>query len=147
MYNAFASSDTPNSKGSTRLHMDMADAVNTMVYASPSEDGVPGCAAWDIYRAEDSHKIREFLKKWHTGHPTSTAASGGAGGASGSGASVVMLSHDPIHSQHFYLDSVMRKKLWEEKKVKSWRIYQKEGEAVFIPAGGAHQVQIIVCAS
>jgi [histone H3]-dimethyl-L-lysine9 demethylase len=119
MYNAFASSDETNSKGSTCLHMDMADAVNIMLFATPTADGSPGCAAWDIYRAEDASKIREFIKQFQKGTYT----------------------HDPIHSQNFYLDPDMRRRLYEQKGVKSWRIYQKPGDAVFIPAGCAHQVQ------
>ncbi|KAG8766760.1 hypothetical protein FRC16_007579, partial [Serendipita sp. 398] len=47
---------------------------------------------------------------------------------------------DPIHSQHFYLTPPLRKKLFDKYGVKSWRIYQKPGDAVFIPAGCAHQV-------
>lgn len=118
MYNAFASKDEPGSKGSTRLHMDMADAVNIMQYAEKTPDGAPGSAAWDIFRAEDSLKIRQFLKKHFKGQ----------------------YQNDPIHAQSFYLDVELRKKLFEEYGVKSFRIYQRPGEAVFIPAGCAHQV-------
>ena len=116
MYNAFESSELPGGKGSTRLHMDMADAINIMLYAAPRRDGTPGSAVWDIYKAEDSGKIREFLHERF-------------------GQSLT----DPIHCQHWYLDSKLRKELFQTKKVKSWRIYQKAGEAVFIPAGCAHQ--------
>ncbi|KAH9914130.1 Neutral/alkaline non-lysosomal ceramidase-domain-containing protein [Fomitopsis serialis] len=35
MYNTMASSESNGSKGSTRLHMDMADAANIMLYAAP----------------------------------------------------------------------------------------------------------------
>ncbi|KAG9124751.1 hypothetical protein FRC07_010375 [Ceratobasidium sp. 392] len=45
MYNAFASNEGPGGQGSTRLHMDMADAVNIMMYANNSKDGLPGAAA------------------------------------------------------------------------------------------------------
>ncbi|KAG9017653.1 hypothetical protein FRB90_000349 [Tulasnella sp. 427] len=117
MYNAFESSEASGGKGSTRLHMDMADAVNAMLYAAPRQDGSPGCAVWDIYRAEDSWKIRRFLNSKFD-----------------------KIKTDPIHSQQYYLDSEMRKELFEKEGVKSWRIYQKPGEAVFIPAGCAHQV-------
>lgn len=118
MYNAMASSPSAGSKGSTRLHMDMADALNVMTYASPCPDGSPGCAAWDLFRAEDSAKIRTFLKAKFPGSiPT-----------------------DPIHGQQVYLDEVMRKELADEQGVFSYRVYQRPGEAVFIPAGCAHQV-------
>lgn len=118
MYNAYASRDVPGSKGTTRLHMDMADAVNIMMYTEPTKDGHPGTAAWDIFRAEDSHYLRLFLKKHFKGQ----------------------YQNDPIHAQTFYLDPDLRRKLYEEYNVKSYRIYQRPGEAIFIPAGCAHQV-------
>jgi len=118
MYNAMATFETQGSKGSTRLHMDMADAVNIMLHAEPRPDGEPGVAAWDLYRAEDAEPLRRYLKKRFNG----------------------ALQHDPIHSQQVYLDDVLRKELWDEFGVKSHRVYQRPGEAVFIPAGCAHQV-------
>ncbi|KAH9927146.1 Clavaminate synthase-like protein [Epithele typhae] len=118
MYNAMASFESQGSKGSTRLHMDMADAVNIMTYASATPDGRPGCAAWDIYRAEDTGKLRKFLRRRFKGQ----------------------YQHDPIHSQQFYLDASLRQELYREHNVISHRIYQRPGEAVFIPAGCAHQV-------
>lgn len=88
---------------STRLHMDVADAVNVMLYASDRPDGQPGCAVWDLYRAEDADKIRSYLKrKFDKTHKFT----------------------DPIHSQLFYLDSNKRKELAERYGVVSWRVYQ-----------------------
>lgn len=118
MYNALASSDTEGSKGTTRLHMDMADAVNIMLHAELTPSGAPGCAAWDIFRAEDSVHLRSFFRKNFKGR----------------------YQNDPIHAQQFYLDPPLRAKLFQEYGVRSFRIYQRPGEAVFIPAGCAHQV-------
>lgn len=118
MYNAFESSEQCGGKGSTRLHMDMADAVNIMLYASDREDGKPGCAVWDIYRAEDSEGIIDFICETFS----------------------LQREGNPIHSQQYYLDCDLRKRLFEKKGILSWRIYQKPGDAVFIPAGCAHQV-------
>lgn len=98
--------------------MDMADAVNVMLYAAQTPDGKPGTAAWDLFRAEDSVKIRQFLRKKFKGQ----------------------FQNDPIHCQLFYLDSVLRKELLDEHGVMSYRVYQKPGDAIFIPAGCAHQV-------
>jgi lysine-specific demethylase 3 len=117
MYNANANRETFGNKGSTRLHMDMADALNLMTYAAPDADGQEGCAAWDLFRAQDSDNIRQFLR-----------------------AKFAIIAQDPIHSQQVYLDDEARRQLWEEYGVKSYRVYQKAGEAVFIPAGCAHQV-------
>ena len=119
MYNAMASSDTPGTKGTTRLHMDMADAVNVMLYSAPAPDGKSGGAVWDIYDACDAGKIRDFLKGKFKGK----------------------FQNDPIHSQMFYLDCELRKELYDEFGVKSYRIYQNPGDVVFIPAGCAHQVR------
>ncbi|KAF8826368.1 hypothetical protein HHX47_DHR5000049 [Lentinula edodes] len=118
MYNAMASHQDSGSRGSTRLHMDMADAVNVMTYAADCPDGSTGCAAWDLFSAEDSAKLRGYLKKKFPG----------------------ALTMDPIHGQQVYLDETMRKELAEEWGVYSFRVYQRPGEAVFIPAGCAHQV-------
>ncbi|KAG8794161.1 hypothetical protein FRC12_000341 [Ceratobasidium sp. 428] len=120
MYNAFKSSEGTSGQGSTRLHMDMADAVNVMMFAHDSDGKLPGAAAWDIFRASDSDKIRAYLRRHFDDRSADYA--------------------DPIHSQLFYLDSSHRRQLYEEEKVYSWRIYQQPGEAVFIPAGCAHQV-------
>jgi len=90
-----------------------------MLYAV-DEHGQEGVAAWDIFRSQDSNTIRDFLRKEFPPERYPYI--------------------DPIHSQHFFLTTRLRKKLWDEYHVKSWRIYQKPGEAVFIPAGCAHQV-------
>ncbi|KAL1742882.1 hypothetical protein HDZ31DRAFT_83810 [Schizophyllum fasciatum] len=118
MYNAQASSTRAGSKGSTRLHMDMADALNIMTYAAPkASESIPAGAAWDIFRPEDSVTIREFMRR--TLHRTSV---------------------DPIHSQHYYLDDKLRHDLFEETGVRAYHFQQRPGEAVLIPAGCAHQV-------
>jgi lysine-specific demethylase 3 len=118
MYNAMASFESAGSKGSTRLHMDMADAINIMTYAASTPDGKPGTAVWDLFRACDADKLRTFLRRKFKGS----------------------YQHDPIHSQQFYLDSTLRKELFDVYGIKSHRVYQRPGEAVLIPAGCAHQV-------
>ncbi|KAK7471132.1 hypothetical protein VKT23_002545 [Stygiomarasmius scandens] len=135
MYNAMGSSCDIGSMGSTRLHMDMADAVNIMTYAAKTKEGFDGCAAWDLFKAEDSDKIRTFVKR-----KGKTGAVGGADKNAGNGAPGSNQYMDPIHGQQIYLDEALRKELWEEEGVKSYRVYQRPGEAVFIPAGCAHQV-------
>ena len=100
--------------------MDMADAVNIMLYASQRRNGGEGFAVWNIFHADDANRIRAFLREKNSDlHPT----------------------FDPIHSQHYFLDSHLRKELYETKGVISWRVEQRPGEAVFIPAGCAHQVR------
>ncbi|KAK4057520.1 hypothetical protein OIO90_001589 [Microbotryomycetes sp. JL221] len=107
---------------------DLADAVNVMFWASPDDHGKPGTAAWDIFRAQDSAKIREFLYEKiaaKKGKPVEE---------------VMATEDDPIHAQQFFLNSALREELLKAKGVKSWRIMQRPGQAVFIPAGCAHQV-------
>ncbi|KAF9229918.1 hypothetical protein BU15DRAFT_29545, partial [Melanogaster broomeanus] len=91
MYNAMASFESAGSKGSTRLHMDMADVLNIMTYAASTPDGKPGSAVWDLFRACDADKLRTFLRGKFKGS----------------------YQHDPIHSQQFYLDSTLRKELFD----------------------------------
>ncbi|KAK0207438.1 hypothetical protein IW262DRAFT_1530297 [Armillaria fumosa] len=117
MYNAMASNQREGSNGSTRLHMDMADALNIMTYSCAGPDGSPGCAAWDLYRREDNDAIRQFLKQRFEFN-----------------------DQDPIHSQQFYLTENLRLELWQQYHVQSYRVYQRPGEAIVIPAGCAHQV-------
>lgn len=160
MYNSMASSLSAGSKGSTRLHMDMADALNVMTYAAPCADGSLGYAVWDLFRAQDSEKIRSFIRvKFtpanalpnNTNTNSGSNANGGAGSANASanGQKGKTLSgrtnewsgiNDPIHGQQFYLDEELRAELYERTGVRSFRVYQRPGEAVFIPAGCAHQV-------
>ncbi|PWN30022.1 hypothetical protein BDZ90DRAFT_224999 [Jaminaea rosea] len=129
MYTAWPSTEDQAGKGSTRLHMDVADAVNIMYYSATPPDVDPatlhpshrdGVAAWDIFPAKDANALRQYLIQ-HRGLSLLDAG-------------------DPIHSQLHYLDGTDRQRLWAEHGVRSWRIYQKKGDAVFIPAGCAHQV-------
>lgn len=83
--------------------MDIADAINVLMYANPRDDGSPGCAVWDIFRPEDADAIREFLTEKFR---------------------AVALFQDPIHSQQFYLNATLRQELYESKGVSSYRIYQ-----------------------
>ncbi|KAM0786776.1 hypothetical protein ACM66B_002210 [Microbotryomycetes sp. NB124-2] len=99
-----------------------------MFWSSVKSDGTPGTAAWDIFKAEDSAKVREFLYELMAEQTGRTVEQ------------VMAAEDDPIHSQQFFLNSELRQKLLESKGVKSWRILQKPGQAVFIPAGCAHQV-------
>lgn len=51
--------------------------------------------------------------------------------------------HDPIHDQQFYLNKTLRKRLLDEYGVRGYPILQCVGDAVFIPAGAPHQVNIL----
>ncbi|KAK7922840.1 hypothetical protein WMY93_009742 [Mugilogobius chulae] len=160
MYNAYGLTSTEDRKvGTTNLHLDVSDAVNVMVYVgipqgdSQSEqeadlsgrqevlatieegdvdettkrrvyEGMdkPG-ALWHIYAAKDAEKIRELLRKVGDEQGQENPP-----------------DHDPIHDQSWYLDQVLRRRLYEEYGVQGWAIVQFLGDAVFIPAGAPHQV-------
>lgn len=110
---AMASSQTEGYSGTTRLHCDLCDAVNLMVFSEPAD----GTALWHIFKAEDAPKLREFIKDVF--NCTST---------------------DPIHSQQFYLGPHHLADLKAQYGVVPFVIHQAVGEAIFIPAGCPHQV-------
>lgn len=111
---ALASVQDDKHSGSTRLHCDLCDAFNVMVYAS----GHAGTALWHIFRASDSHKIRKYLL-------TTQKSVDGV---------------DPIHGQQNYLGPKQLLQLQESYGVVPFIIHQGVGEAIYIPAGCPHQV-------
>lgn len=48
--------------------------------------------------------------------------------------------HSPIHTQRFFLTRPLRAALLASHGVRSFRIHQRPGQAVLVPAGCAHQV-------
>ncbi|GAA5912988.1 hypothetical protein JCM5296_000789 [Sporobolomyces johnsonii] len=123
-YFSQVSDDAEGGMGSTKLH-----TVNLLLWASEDSQCQAGVAIWDLFRAEDSDKIRDFLYELiaeQRGYQDAAEARS--------------KHDDPIHTQIFFLNRALRKRLWEEKGVKSWRVHQRPGQVVFIPAGCAHQV-------
>ncbi|VDP88977.1 unnamed protein product [Echinostoma caproni] len=86
--------------------------------------GPPG-ALWHIFLPEDMPALREFLIQI-------TEEESGAPLEPGS---------DPIHDQLFYLDQPLLDRLYACMGVLPCTIVQFRGDAVFIPAGAAHQVR------
>lgn len=109
---ALASTQADGFSGSTRLHCDLSDALNIMVYSSPPT----GTALWHIFKATDAPAIRKFIQKTfnHT-------------------------AGDPIHSQQFYLGPSHLAQLKSEYGVVPFVVRQAVGEAIYIPAGCPHQ--------
>ena len=123
-YNALASVQDNYHSGSTRLHKDLTDAVNVMLWAAEFAKDVPGCALWHIFPAAASHIINEFCRRR---------------GFTGLG--------DLIHLQQVYLTPALLNLLFEETGVRPWSILQQPGDAVYIPAGCAHQVRLLFASS
>ena len=117
MYNADGSMQDDQHHGSTKLHMDITDALNLMVWAAKLPDGSPGYAIWHIFPAAISDILRQFLREE---------------GFTDLG--------DLIHLQMVYVTPIMLKRLFAKHRVKPYVICQRPGDAVFIPAGCAHQV-------
>jgi hypothetical protein len=112
---ALASVQADDYSGSTQLHCDLCDTINIMVYSFPSN----GTALWHIFKVSDVPKLRAFLQAVFKCDPR---------------------SDDPIHSQQYYLGPLLLKRLGTECGIVPFIIYQRVGEAVFIPAGCPHQV-------
>ncbi|KAI0715211.1 hypothetical protein C8Q76DRAFT_617899, partial [Earliella scabrosa] len=107
--------------GSTRLHLDVTSAVNILAYTEtgPETMSEDSGALWHIFPVEETTRLREYLRsklKY-----------------------AVDDSEDPIHAQGTYLTKAMRAEL-HVLGVHFYEIVQQVGQAVFIPAGCAHQV-------
>ncbi|TFK45215.1 hypothetical protein OE88DRAFT_1640216 [Heliocybe sulcata] len=117
MYNAYGTG-TYSQHGTTRLHLDVTSAVNLMLYAVAEEDGSPGSAVWHIFPRSTCSSIRKLISESDMGEEMG----------------------DPIHNQKTYVSREMLDRLRVKYDVVPWEIKQRPGEAVFIPAGCAHQV-------
>ena len=115
VYFALATTQDDNHHGSTRLHCDLTDAVNVCVFAAQQSDGLPGGAQWDIFSPHDTEQLRKVLKE-HDDH------------------------EDPILAQSMFLGPSAMHRLEHQYGIKACTFIQQEGDAVFIPAGCAHQV-------
>ena len=113
----------------TKLHLDVADAINVMVHSSSSCEG----ALWHIFRREDTSKLKAFLFRHKTRFVHNQ-----------SNKDMDNITHhtvDPIFDQIFYLSSRALELLKEEEGVVPWTTTQKRNEAVLVPAGCAHQIR------
>lgn len=150
MYNAYPAPDflsdllepnleqnPPRVKGTTNLHLDLTDAMNIMLFSAGGEHAlasyttskaIPTCGAiWDIFPPSASAHLRSYLNStaYLSAHKQESAE----------------YQDDPIHRQLYYLSEDDLAALYKNHGVMSHRIYQEPGDAVFIPAGCAHQVR------
>jgi hypothetical protein len=110
----------PDIKSCTKLHCDMADAVNVMCFSKTNS----AAAIWEIFASKDLPKLRAFVHKLNKKRKRN-------------------FGFDPILSESSYLDEDDLIELEKVTGVKPFRFHQKPGDAVFVPAGCAHQVQNI----
>ena len=118
MYVALASPLEDDRHGTTKLHLDVTDAINILVWSSgtPSDSA----AIWDIIPYEALQALRRFI------HDESLYTGLG----------------DPIHGQAVFLTDEAIRRFTAQYEFPVWRIQQRLGDAVFIPAGCAHQVSL-----
>lgn len=92
-------------------------------------------AVWHIWRRADLDTLRRFMRENQEHFEDVTSESG----------HVELLDwEDPVHSQRFMLTDALLEKLLNDTGVQPWQFEQNLGEAVFIPAGCAHQVRRVV---
>lgn len=108
--------------GSTRLHLDVANAWNFMPFGGP--------AIWLIFAAEDNDALAKWIKarklaEWHR--------NGQRGQPPGAG--------NPIHEQKTFLKQADLDDLFADTGIRPYIIHQQQGDIVFIPAGCPHQVK------
>jgi len=114
---------TDTGMGTTRIRMDNTDSLHLMQHATarPCVPSSPAAqrigAVWDIFATTDTPVLRRFLRK------TQRAAKA-----------------DPVREEKRYLDNAMMRRLFEEEGLVSWRVVQRPGDAVIVPAGCAYQV-------
>ncbi|KAJ8692136.1 hypothetical protein PTI98_009474 [Pleurotus ostreatus] len=112
-YIATANNTDPSTNhGTTRLHMDLCDAINIMLPLRADS-----AAVWHIFAASDADKLRKFLAKKYPDE---------------------QINH--IHAQHTYLAPDDLKDLAQKYDVHPYVFTQRGNQAVLIPTGCAHQV-------
>ena len=120
MYTAMG--NRADGQGTTRLHLDVTDAANIMVWAA---SGDAPAAIWHIFPRTDAAKLVEAIRTMNWCKP----------------------DEHPIHSQSVYLKASMLEVLRESYGISPWTIEQSVGDLVVIPAGAAHQVSAGYCIS
>ncbi|KAI0710629.1 hypothetical protein C8Q76DRAFT_694681 [Earliella scabrosa] len=105
-----------NGKGTTRLHLDVTDAANLLVWAA---DAAADAALWHIFPRDDTGRLRDAM--WSMKRCSRNL--------------------DPIFSQTVYLGAHDLKVLLAEYNIRPRVLIQRVGDLIFIPAGCAHQVR------
>jgi lysine-specific demethylase 3 len=106
---------------STELHINNVDMLNLITYTAQDFNGQTGCAVWDIFSPQDGNKIRQFLRD-----------------------TLGLRGPDRLRAgKKLYLDPAARHAL--SQRVQSYRVEQRVGDAVLIPAGCVYQASSRSC--
>ena len=107
--------DANADKGTTNLHLDVADAVNFVTWTFNPE---ATAAVWHIFPRHTVAEVRKYLQATRP----------------------ELQGLDPIQAQLVYLTDSDLEKLARGHKVAPWVVHQRAGDMLFIPAGCPHQV-------
>ncbi|KAG5223723.1 transcription factor [Salix suchowensis] len=117
MYAAMTSKFGHDGHGSTRLHIDISDAVNIMAR---------GEALWHVFLSKDADQLKKYVATKYKGP---------------------WLNDNPFLNQyHKYLTSTDLAEL-KELGITPFTFRQRQGDVVFIPAGSPHQLSKSLLAS
>ncbi|KAE9396775.1 hypothetical protein BT96DRAFT_977324 [Gymnopus androsaceus JB14] len=125
---AKASYEHPNTNGTNRMTWSSSDFVDVMVYASPAPNGEPGSAAWDLFRAEDSSELRKFVDRVKAERDSLP------------GRTKPVEDEGDEEEEGVYLNKHLLDRLWQELKIAPYRVYQRSGESLMVPAECAYQI-------
>ncbi|KAJ3008322.1 hypothetical protein HKX48_008647 [Thoreauomyces humboldtii] len=125
--------EAPHETGATtKLHLDVADAANVMVWSQPHGDETKADestphppyrtdgAIWDLFPPASLAVLRDYLRTSYRPPPWKI--------------------DDPVNDQTFYLHPHHLAELHAATGIKPIRLHQMPGDTVFIPVGFAHQV-------
>ena len=126
MYIAYGSALYSN-KGSTNLHIDMSDAVNCLLYVGFPTDGNMTENAKEVFKEVDKAGCDIVMKRrirmkntlpgalWHIWHPADTVKIRDFLNKVAVEKGLRLDPHDdPIHDQSTYMDTKLRRRLYQE---------------------------------
>ncbi|KAI8921691.1 hypothetical protein BC831DRAFT_475991 [Entophlyctis helioformis] len=122
LYIAPSSTSSPSSPTPVAPpHLESSTPPSTSASLSPASTPPQSRtgAVWDIYPAQAAPALRAFITQVSIERN--------------------LRIDDPIHDQRWYLDAPMRERLYREYGVRGWRIHQRPGDVIYVPAGSPHK--------